>query len=76
VRCHRAALKSDGENVEVTSAGLLFICSADKLTSAIDIAKPNREAHLIVPVRVIDLKAENDKALILGFERNSANMLG
>jgi hypothetical protein len=40
VRCHKAALKSGGEDVEISFAGLLFVCSADKLTTAIDVEVP------------------------------------
>jgi hypothetical protein len=33
----KAALKSGGENVEISFEGFLFVCSADKLTTTIDV---------------------------------------
>jgi hypothetical protein len=37
LRCHVAALKAAGDDIEVSFAGLLFICSADKLTTTIHV---------------------------------------
>jgi hypothetical protein len=42
VRCHRAALMAADDNVEINFANLLFVCSADKPTTSIDVEVPSR----------------------------------